>query len=816
MQQGGGERGSSQPQPQYGVPHQQEQGDVPSSTSTALATHMQQQQVVEEASPISSRPPATAAATSGGVMNLDEFMRLSGSGGAEEDIAGEDIADRTGGIASGNRWPRQETLALLQIRSEMDAAFRDATLKGPLWEDVSRKLAELGYKRSAKKCKEKFENVHKYYKRTKEGRAGRQDGKSYRFFSQLEALHSTGGASPSIVNVSGAAPQPIGTTTTSSLDVAPVSVGVPMPISSSFRIPPPSSQVPQPASNIGSMFPPDFGATVVPAVAAAPAAGAPVGISFSSNGSSSSPSSEDDDDDDDDDDEDILGGQPSGMAAGTSRKRKRASLSSSRGETHRMMEFFEGLMKQVMQKQEAMQQRFLEAIEKREQDRMIRDEAWKRQEMVRLSHEHEIMAQERAISASRDAAIVSFLQKITGQTIHLPTPVSIAPPVSQPPPPQPQPVQLAPLVTVSRQQQQPPPPPPQPQPQPMPQSQVTPQQNKQQPEPLPQQQQHQQQQHHQVHHQHQPPISSDIVMAVPEQQVAPQEFGSGGGGSGSEPASSRWPKAEVLALIKLRSGLETRYQEAGPKGPLWEEISTGMQKLGYRRSSKRCKEKWENINKYFKKVKESNKKRPEDAKTCPYFHELDALYRKKIIGSSSGGGVGGSTSGSGFDSQTRPQEQQQQEGLKLDPAPPPMQQAVPPQTQPTESQNKNGASVDVQASSTGLPGSLFGEGNGAKKPEDIVKELMKQQGTQHQRQHQNHQQQQLVVDDYDKMEEGDSENVNEDEYDEEDVGDEDDEDDEALQEEGKVAYKIEFQRQNTSNATNGGGNGAPSFLAMVQ
>jgi hypothetical protein len=29
-------------------------------------------------------------------------------------------------------------LALLKIRSDMDAAFRDATLKGPLWEEVSR------------------------------------------------------------------------------------------------------------------------------------------------------------------------------------------------------------------------------------------------------------------------------------------------------------------------------------------------------------------------------------------------------------------------------------------------------------------------------------------------------------------------------------------------------------------------------------------------------------------------------------------------------------------------------------------------------
>lgn len=46
--------------------------------------------------------------------------------------AAED-ADRTG-----NRWPREETLALLKIRSDMDTVFRDSALKGPLWDEVSR------------------------------------------------------------------------------------------------------------------------------------------------------------------------------------------------------------------------------------------------------------------------------------------------------------------------------------------------------------------------------------------------------------------------------------------------------------------------------------------------------------------------------------------------------------------------------------------------------------------------------------------------------------------------------------------------------
>ncbi|PQQ08002.1 trihelix transcription factor GT-2-like [Prunus yedoensis var. nudiflora] len=79
---------------------------------------------------------------------------------------------------------------LLEIRSDMDVAFRDASVKGPLWDEVSRKLAALGYHRSAKKCKEKFENVYKYHRRTKEGRTGKSEGKTYRFFDQLEALEN--------------------------------------------------------------------------------------------------------------------------------------------------------------------------------------------------------------------------------------------------------------------------------------------------------------------------------------------------------------------------------------------------------------------------------------------------------------------------------------------------------------------------------------------------------------------------------------------------------------------------------------------------
>lgn len=161
MQQGGGS--------QYGVSPEMTPFAATTTTATtttaaaATRTHVlgggadqqqqqqQQQQlklgdptlaVAEEASPISSRPPAHSSAG-----NFDELLPVGGGLPDEDALAAGDEGDR-GGVSGGNRWPRQETLALLKIRSEMDVAFHDATLKGPLWEDVSRYLpppSQLNY-----------------------------------------------------------------------------------------------------------------------------------------------------------------------------------------------------------------------------------------------------------------------------------------------------------------------------------------------------------------------------------------------------------------------------------------------------------------------------------------------------------------------------------------------------------------------------------------------------------------------------------------------------------------------------------------------
>lgn len=358
----------------------------------------------------------------------------------------------------------------MKIRSEMDSKFREATHKGPLWDELSRVMAEHGYQRSSKKCREKFENLYKYYKKTKEGKAGRQDGKHYRFFSQLEALY--GG---------------------STMDAA----------DSCLRT--------NVAENSASQKFADTYNNSSP------------GFSLSSH--SSTDEEEYSQNKEEDEDESQLG------------KRKRQHWKS------KIKSYFDTQMKKFMEKQEAWLQRVLETLEQREQERVSREEAWRRQETARLDREHQLWSHERARAAGCDAAFITALQKLTGQNFQPPEIIS-APP--------------------------------------------------------------------------------QICMNQADSFQDPQD---GMNGSSSyDPNNKRWPKPEILSLIRLRTSMEPRFQEAGAKGPLWEEISASMSCLGYERSAKRCKEKWENINKYFRKAKDSNRKRPENSKTCPYFQQLESLY----------------------------------------------------------------------------------------------------------------------------------------------------------------------------------------------
>ncbi|KAL7208605.1 hypothetical protein ACSBR1_030359 [Camellia fascicularis] len=527
-----------------------------------------------------SAAAAAPGANGGGGGNGGEVGVIGPSsvGSSEEEKVRIEESERNSG---GNRWPRQETLALLKIRSEMDVAFRDSSLKGPLWEEVSRKLAELGYHRNAKKCKEKFENVYKYHRRTKDGRSSKPDGKTYRFFDQLQALENQPPSLPLLP------PPPMPQTHQAPPPPPPAAVTM-RGTNTQLVSPPPVSTVPSTAnptialtpnlnhsSNVLSSPPPQ----PVPSPPAPPpttttnltnlsyntpipSSGPNMSMNIASISTSSSTSSDE---------------EPERRCK---RKRKWA-------------DFFQRLMSEVIEKQEEMQKKFLETLEKRERDRLAREEAWRVQEMERLNREHDLLIQERSMAASKDAAVIAYLQKISGQ--------EVVPKVA---------AQLQTHLQTRPHDNpiMPPAAPPQPQPQPQ-----------------------QQQQQQQVQQQQLSPIQSQLSLQTLFKTPENPKTDNGGGNFTPVASSSRWPKAEVQALIQLRTNMDLKYQENGPKGPLWEEMSAAMRKLGYNRNAKRCKEKWENINKYFKKVKESNKKRPEDSKTCPYFHQLDALYREKAI-----------------------------------------------------------------------------------------------------------------------------------------------------------------------------------------
>ncbi|KAL6534052.1 hypothetical protein OROHE_013885 [Orobanche hederae] len=100
------------------------------------------------------------------------------------------------------------------------------------------------------------------------------------------------------------------------------------------------------------------------------------------------------------------------------RKKRRKENSSGRYLIRPMAEFFGNLVRQVMEHQENMHRKFTEVIERLEEERREREEDWRKQELVRLEQESEARANEKASVRSREAMIVSYLEKITGEKIN--------------------------------------------------------------------------------------------------------------------------------------------------------------------------------------------------------------------------------------------------------------------------------------------------------------------------------------------------------------------------------------------------------------
>lgn len=227
-------------------------------------------------------------------------------------------------------------------------------------------------------------------------------------------------------------------------------------------------------------------------------------------------------------------------------------------------------------------------IEKMEKERILREEAWKQLELERIKRDQVVRSQE----TSRSVALISFLQNLLGEEIQIPEPVA-------------QPCWEENGVESTDSQAD---------------TKCDPS-DKRWPEA-----------------EVQALLALQTGVQITDAQADMK----------CEANNKRWPESEVQALIALRTALEHKFRITGSKGCMWEEISVGMYSMGYNRTAKKCKEKWDNINKYFKRSAGSRKKRSANGKTCPYFQNLDLLYKNGLADP----GVGVSTTNNGDETKT--------------------------------------------------------------------------------------------------------------------------------------------------------------------
>ncbi|MBA0792792.1 hypothetical protein Gohar_017260 [Gossypium harknessii] len=261
-----------------------------------------------------------------------------------------------GGDGGNGRWPRQETLTLLEIRSHLDPKFKEANQKGPLWDEVSRVMfEEHGYQRSGKKCREKFENLYKYYKKTKEGKAGRQDGKHYRFFRQLEALYGDTSNNNGVLG-----------------QETPL-------IGNSFQFHGAQNSINTQANQEiyhSQKLCSDS-------------------LSLSSSSKFDTCSSDNND-------------------LSTAKLKKKRGCRSWKA---KIKEFIDSQIGKLMERQEAWLVKLTKTLEEKEQERVLREEQWRKEAAIRIDREHKFWAKERAWIEARDAALMEALQNLAGKQL---------------------------------------------------------------------------------------------------------------------------------------------------------------------------------------------------------------------------------------------------------------------------------------------------------------------------------------------------------------------------------------------------------------
>lgn len=325
------------------------------------------------------------------------------------------------------------------------------------------------------------------------------------------------------------------------------------------------------------------------------------------------------------------------------RKRKR----------HQKLELLKGVCEEIVNKimvqQEEIHEKLLQEMERKEEERVAIQEAWKKKEMDRINKEIEIRAQEQVIACERENTIIEFLKKFTSsqnqelivlRTENIRKTAKTSPSCTSPSSSENNPNSFSRVPAQTSQK--------------VPTSSTIGITTKN-PSSCPTQKKSNVPISSHLDLAYQNPTSltttqnnQDVTSSSTHQVVNQQDHNTSSTtiNDRDQENGKRWPRDEVNSLINLRCNLCSNVGEdkENSKVPLWEKISQGMLELGYKRSARKCKEKWENINKYFRKTKDTNKKRSLDSKTCPYFHQLNTLYNQGRLVLPSDGTENNSTS----------------------------------------------------------------------------------------------------------------------------------------------------------------------------
>ena len=83
----------------------------------------------------------------------------------------------------------------------------------------------------------------------------------------------------------------------------------------------------------------------------------------------------------------------------------------------KIKDFIDSQMRNLIEKQEAWLEKLMNTLEQKEQERMLKEEEWRKEEAARIEKEHKFWAKERSWIEARDAALMEALQKLTGSEV---------------------------------------------------------------------------------------------------------------------------------------------------------------------------------------------------------------------------------------------------------------------------------------------------------------------------------------------------------------------------------------------------------------